>query len=44
LISHEPYEVDYFAKKHRIDKDKAQLIIQRHGPSLEVCDRAANSK
>ena len=38
----EPYEVEYFARKHGITQAQAREIIEKHGPSREACDRAAS--
>jgi hypothetical protein len=38
----EPYEVEYFAKKHGISQQQAREIIEKHGPSREACDQAVS--
>jgi hypothetical protein len=40
----EPYEVSYFAKKHGLAAEQAREIIEKHGPSREACDAAAERK
>ena len=37
----ETYEVDYFARKHGLDRAQAEELIQRFGNSREVLDREA---
>jgi hypothetical protein len=37
----EQYEVDYFAKRHRISPDDARRIIADAGPSRAKADEAA---
>jgi hypothetical protein len=39
----EPYEVEYFARKHGISQQEALEIIERYGPSREACDRVASA-
>ncbi|MES0168230.1 DUF3606 domain-containing protein [Mesorhizobium sp. M0027] len=41
ISAEEPYEVDYFAKKHGITEAQARAIIKKHGPSRMKCDVAA---
>ncbi len=43
LVSQQPYEVAYFAKKHGISAAKARSIIKEHGPSRRKCDAAARA-
>jgi len=44
VAQHEPYEVDYFAKKHGMSAEGARAIIDRFGPSRERCDEAAERR
>ena len=37
----EPYEVEYFARKHGISAEQARELIQRVGNDREELDRAA---
>jgi hypothetical protein len=37
----EPYEVQYFAKKHGITRDQAQRLIKRMGNNRKKLDEAA---
>lgn len=37
----EPYEVAYFARKHKITTAQAKAIIKQYGPSRARCDTAA---
>lgn len=37
----ETYEVRYFADKHGITEEQAQELIDRHGNSRDVLDKAA---
>jgi hypothetical protein len=41
LVSDEPYEVAYFARKHGISEARALMIIAKHGPGRAACDEAA---
>ncbi|MER8762878.1 DUF3606 domain-containing protein [Mesorhizobium sp. M0968] len=43
ISADEPYEVDYFAKKHGITQGQAREIIKKHGPSRMKCDVAATA-
>jgi hypothetical protein len=43
LVSQQPYEVAYFAKKHNLTMGQARTIIQQHGPSRRKCDAAAKA-
>jgi len=38
----EPYEIEYFAKKHGISTEDAKRIVMRHGTDRDACDKAAN--
>lgn len=37
----EPYEVEYFARKHGLKMDEARDLIAKHGGRREALDRAA---
>ena len=37
----EPYEVEYFARKHGITAEQARELIRQHGNNREVLDREA---
>ncbi|SCW76045.1 Protein of unknown function [Rhizobium mongolense subsp. loessense] len=37
----EPYEVNYFARKHRISKEQAEKIVKKHGRDREAANKAA---
>jgi hypothetical protein len=37
----EPYEVDYFARKHGISAEQARELIAKHGNDRETLDAAA---
>lgn len=39
----EDYEVEYFAKKHGINRDQAEELIKKHGNNREVLDREAEA-
>lgn len=41
VAGEEPYEVRYFASKHGISQEEAQSLIDKHGNTREVLDRAA---
>jgi hypothetical protein len=43
VSAEEPYEVEYFARKHGISQQEAREIIREHGPSRAACDRAASA-
>jgi hypothetical protein len=43
VSAEEPYEVEYFARKHGISQQEAREIIEKHGPSRAACDRAASA-
>jgi hypothetical protein len=43
VSSKQPYEVQYFAKKHGITTTQARAIIKEHGPSRRKCDAAARA-
>lgn len=38
----EPYEVNYFAKKHGITTDQARDLIAKHGNDRQKLDEAAS--
>ena len=38
-----PYDVDVFAKKHRLTVKSASVILHMNGPSRRACDAAARS-
>ena len=40
----EPYEVEYFARKHGISTDRAKEIIREAGNDREKADRLAAGK
>ncbi|GGD78161.1 MULTISPECIES: hypothetical protein [Rhizobium] len=35
-----PYDVIYFAKKHRISNEDARTIIEKHGANRKEADKA----
>ena len=37
----EPYEVDYFAKKHGLTRQQAEALIKQHGNNRKELDAAA---
>jgi hypothetical protein len=37
----EPYEVDYFARKHGLSREKARELIDRHGNDRATLDALA---
>jgi hypothetical protein len=37
----EPYELNYFARKHGLTADEARKVIERAGPTREKANRAA---
>jgi hypothetical protein len=37
----EPYEVEYFARKHGISAQQARTLIERHGNDRATLDTAA---
>jgi hypothetical protein len=41
VAADEPYEVEYFAKKHGITAQQARDLIKQHGNSREALDKAA---
>lgn len=41
VAASEPYEVEYFARKHGLTADEARDLISRHGNDRETLDRAA---
>lgn len=44
VASKEQYEVDYFAKKHDLSREKAMEVLKRAGPSREKADELAEKK
>lgn len=43
VAANQPYEVAYFARKHRLTIAQARAIIREHGPSRKKCDAAAKA-
>ena len=41
IASGRPYELAYFARKHRISRDQARRIIERWGPDRDKANRGA---
>ena len=41
VAGNEPYEVDYFARKHAISTDEAKDLISRFGNDRATLDREA---
>jgi hypothetical protein len=39
-VTEAPYEVIYFAKKHRISNEDARDIIEKHGANRKEADKA----
>lgn len=37
----EPYEVEYFARKHGLTAGQARELIEKHGNKRDVLDKAA---
>jgi len=44
VAQHQPYEVNFFAKKHGLSTAEARILIERFGPSRERCDEAAERR
>ncbi|MGZ2482492.1 hypothetical protein ACVITL_001015 [Rhizobium pisi] len=40
-VTEAPYEVIYFAKKHRISQEDAKGIIEKYGANRKEADKAA---
>lgn len=40
VVVEAPYEVIYFAKKHRISNEDAKSIIEKHGANRKEADKA----
>jgi hypothetical protein len=41
VAAEEPYEVNYFAKKHGLSAQQAREIIEKHGPNRNKLNAAA---